>query len=187
MTDKWISGWINNKHHYDSKEKIFKKISSYTGPIKTMLDIGCGLARESEHYYKTYGTKIYLLDGDFNETTERPRDTNYGNVNNFKFYSKIDDLKKSYDERNMEYVFVDASNIQLDTSVKFDLIYSAVSCGFHYPASTYKNLIQEHIHDNTKIIFDIRKKSDQSDIIIKNILDETKKYITAEIVFKDEI
>jgi len=187
MDDKWITGWLNNSYHAESKEKIFKKISSYTGPVETMLDIGCGIARESEHFHKTFGTKIYLLDGDRDNTKDNPRDANYGGVKDFKFYSKITDLKKTYDERNMEYVFIDANNIQIDKNIKFDLFYSAVSCGFHYPASTYKHLIQKHKHKNSKIIFDIRKKSNQKDIVIKNILSETKKYITAEIEFKNEI
>lgn len=181
---RWLNSWTSeNQVHLNSKKEIFERLSKYTGPIKTMLDIGCGLAREAEFYQKKYGTTLYLLDGDFNTTKEQPRDTNYGSISNFKFYSPIEELKKSYNERGLRYNFIDANNIFIEKSIKFNLIYSCVSCGFHYPASTYKELILNHINSDSKIIFDIRKKSTQTDIKIKNILHESKKFITAEIEF----
>lgn len=182
--DRWLNSWTStNLVHYNSKKEIFERLSKYTGPVKTILDIGCGLAREAEFYQKAYDTDLYLLDGDFSSTENRPRDIKYGDVLSFKFYSKIEDLKKSYNQRGLRYNFIDANNIFVDSNVKFDLVYSCVSCGFHYPASTYKELILNHINTSTKIIFDIRNGSNQQDIKIKEVLYKSKKFITAEIEF----
>ena len=79
-------------------------------------------------------------------------------------------------------------NINLDSDLKFDLITSWVSCGFHYPANTYKELIEKHSTSDTKIILDIRKNKQQivgseQGIEIVNILNERQKYVTAEVKF----
>jgi hypothetical protein len=139
--------------------------------------------REAQLFQEKHNTSLYLLEGDFEDTKENRRDVNYGTVESFKFYNKVSDLKEWWDSQKLDYTFVDANNIRLDDSLKFDLIYSSVSCGFHYPASTYKDLISKHSHKNTKIIFDIRKKSEQHDIKIIKVIAETKKYVTAEIQF----
>jgi SAM-dependent methyltransferase len=189
--NKWINGWLDTKvndEYLAIKLDNFNIIQSYIQRIpKTILDIGCGLAKESEFFQKKYKSDLYLLDGDFNSTTENKRDINYGTVSSFKFYSKIDDLKKSFNERNMNYTFVDANNISIDDSIKFDLIYSIVSCGFHYPAKTYKDLILKHSNNESIIIMDLRSSSilEQSeDIEIVNILQTSKKSIKAHVRFK---
>lgn len=155
--NKWIEKWKDNESHFQSKKDNFESIIKYLGePPKRMLEIGCGLAYESEMFYKEYGTEIWLLDGDYSK--ERGgSDVNWNpNVDKFRFYSKVDDLKKSYDSRGMTYTFVDANNIKIPADVKFDFICSFKSCGFHYPAATYKDLIKKHSDENTKVIFDIR-------------------------------
>jgi SAM-dependent methyltransferase len=189
--NKWINGWLDTKvndEYLAIKLENFNIIQSYIQRIpKTILDIGCGLAKESEFFQKKYKSDLYLLDGDFNSTTENKRDINYGDVSSFKFYSKIDDLKKSFNDRHMNYTFVDADNISIDDSIKFDLIYSIVSCGFHYPAKTYKDLILKHSNNESIIIMDLRSSSilEQSeDIEIVNILQTSKKSIKAHVRFK---
>lgn len=188
----WIKIWTDNYQgdpsmqldHLEHKRVVFQKLKSYTGFVKNMLDIGCGIAREAKLFQETYGTNLYLLDGDFDKSLHKNRSVNYGSVEDFKFYSKISDLKKFWNSQGMKYNFIDANNIQINESLKFDLIYSAVSCGFHYPASTYKDLILKHSCASTKIIFDIRKSKKQDDIKIIKIILETKKFITAQIEFK---
>lgn len=179
----WIENWADESY-ISLKEENFLNIENFLQcSPKKILDIGCGLAFESERFQKKYNSKIWLLDSDFSNTEDNVRDVSFGPVETFKFYSRIDDLTNSFDQRNMKYVFVDANNINIDDDVTFDLIYSFVSCGFHYPASTYKSLIQKHKNKKTKVILDIRKKSICTDIKIINVIAETKKYITAQIEF----
>jgi hypothetical protein len=181
--DKWMDKWVSDPDHKVKREKIFQSVYEYTGDVGIMLEIGCGLARESECYQKKCGTELYLLDGDVSETEDNKREIHYGEADSFKFYTPISELKSSYDERGMKYTFVDANNIDIPEDVKFDLIYSSKSCGFHYPASTYKELVRKHSHENTKVIFDVRTDPKQKDISIKKILFRDKISAYAEIEF----
>jgi SAM-dependent methyltransferase len=186
--NKWISSWLTDQH-LEKKVKNFNIIKEYlTITPKTILDIGCGLAFESEMMQKEFGSELYLLDGDFENTRDLTRDVNYGSLETMKFYSKVDDLKTSYKTRNLQYNFVDANNISIKENKKFDLIYSFESCGFHYPISSYIDLIQNHSHENTVLIFDIRNKNlseQQENFTIVKVLEKTKKYSKMHIdIFK---
>lgn len=181
---KWLDVW-NTEEHDNNKLAAFKILDKHlTKKPINILDIGCGLAKESELFQKNYNSNLWLLDGEFGSNVLKKRQVKYGNVNNFNFYNKIDELKQSWDSRNIKYNFVDANNILLDESIKFDLVYSSLSCGFHYPAEIYRDLILKHSHANTKIIFDLRHKNlFEQKVKVINILFQNKKYITAEIEF----
>lgn len=171
--ERWQEPWFDN-----SRLDNFKSINDYINfQPKNLLDIGCGLAHEAEHFQKEYNSNIYLIDGDVRVTENNNRDINYGPVNDFRFYNKIEDLEKSYQERGLKYKFFDCNNINpiytFDTD--FDLIFSNLSCGFHYPASTYKDLILNNSTENTVMIMDFQKKyfhQQEKDIEIINVVHE---------------
>jgi len=183
----WLDLWADNEY-VKLKENNFKILDKFLkDPPKNILDIGCGLAFESERFQKKYNTDLWLLDSDTSYTENRPRSTGIGEVDTFRFYNTLDNLKKSYNERNLQYTFVDANKIDIDENVKFDVIYSILSCGFHYPAITYKNLINKHSHENTKVILDIRKKSwpvQKNDFKTFDIIHTGLKHYTCQITFK---
>lgn len=155
--ENWKSKWDNEEHQLEKKEQ-FRLLDSCLNIIpRNILDIGCGFARESEYFQKKYNCDLFLLDGNFDNSADAKREYKYGKVDNFRFYNKIDDLKENWNNRNMRYTFVDANDIKLDKNIKFDLIYSIKSCGFHYPLDTYYKLIKNHSHANTKLVFDIRQ------------------------------
>src|SRR5210317_2072015 len=184
---KWLNSWNLPWHTSDRKER-FEILDNYLeSPPRSILDIGCGLARESEYFQKKYGTELYLLDGDFDQTKEKPRDNQWGSAESFRFYSPVQELLDSYDSRNIDYTFVDALNPVIHPDKKFDVIYSLLSCGFHYPASTYKGLIQMHSNNETKIIIDCRfhtLESQKQDFEIIKIIKEYDHYYKLEIKFK---
>lgn len=183
--NKWLEVW-KDEEHINKKINNAELIKSFLkSSPKTILEIGCGLAVESEILQKFYNSELYLLDGDFDQNIGT-RDVSYGDASTMIFYNKIDTLIESFNSRNMKYNFVDAFNINLPEDIKFDLIYSFESCGFHYPAKTYKDLILKHSHKDTIVIFDIRKKSlneQKNDFEIIEILNDTRKFITAQIKF----
>lgn len=185
--NEWLNVW-DTANYNDIKTNNFKILDKFLkNKPKNILDIGCGLAFESEMFQKKYNSDLYLLDSDFDNTEDRKRDVTYGSTESFKFYSKIDDLKKSYNSRNMKYTFVDANNINIDANIKFDLIYSILSCGFHYPAKTYKDLVKKHSHKNTIVLFDIRKKTlkeQEQDFEVISIVNDIDKHYTCQIQFK---
>lgn len=184
--NKWLDHWETTEHK-EKKISNANLLKSYLKETpKRILEIGCGLAIESEILQRHYGCELYLLDGDF-ESKSAIRDVSYGEVDTMAFYNKVEDLKKSFDSRRLHYVFIDAQDINIFETTKFDLIFSFESCGFHYPAKTYKDLVLKHSHENTKVIFDIRKKTlkEQSeDFEIIEILQDSKKFVTAHIKFK---
>lgn len=187
MEKKWQNFW-ENSDYTKLKENNFVALDNFLKkPPNSILDIGCGLAFESEMFQRKYNTELYLLDGDFSQTENNKRDIQYGIVENFKFYSKIDDLKSSFNQRSMRYFFIDAHNIQIPNEKKFDLIYSILSCGFHYPAYIYRDVIMKHSHKETEVIMDIRtttlnEQAKYFDVL--SIVHKGKKHHTCQIRFK---
>lgn len=182
----WIELW-KSKSYQELKIKNFNNIDNFINFVPNkILDIGCGFAFESEMFQKKYNSELFLLDSNYKDESNKSRQVSYGNVDNFSFYNKIDDLKESYNYRKMNYTFIDSNNLDI-VDAKFDLIYSFLSCGFHYPAITYKDFIKEHTTTDTIIILDLRKNSindQKDDIIIIEEIYESSKHITAQIRYK---
>ena len=75
----------------------------------------------------------------------------------------------------------------INEDIKFDLIYSFESCGFHYPITTYKDFLKRHIDKSTVLIFDVRRKASKEQLEDFDIIDNiniTKKYDTLVLKFK---
>ena len=193
-SEDWIGGtWVSDWYQ-KLKEENFRLIDNFLSkpPLK-ILDIGCGLAWESRMFNKKYGSQLWLIDGDVEDNDKKLPSAGEGayhqSANDFLYYyslERIDAELKKLGTKN--YHLIDCNNINLDSDLKFDLITSWVSCGYHYPANTYKELIEKHSTSDTKIILDIRKNKQQivgseQGIEIVNILNERQKYVTAEVKF----
>ena len=192
MSNSWIDDVWNPNDYQTKKKNNFKIIDEYLekAPLN-ILDIGCGLAWESRLFQQKYNSKLWLLDGDRN-FTEEDNKTEVGwnpTVDTLRFYHKLDFLDKTLkDLGTQNYKLLDTNNLEIPKDVKFDLIVSFQSCGFHYPANTYKSLILNHCDQNTKIIFDVRFQKRQlritDDVEIIKILSEHEKHKLVEIKFK---
>ena len=191
----WMGEVWNTELYQQLKRENFELVDKYlpSAPLK-ILDIGCGLAWESRLFNQKYGSELWLLDGDTKNNDTKLSTASEGayhsTPNEFLYYyplQKLDEELKKLGTQN--YYLVDCNNIQIDGDVKFDLITSWVSCGFHYPSSTYRDLILKHSHENTKIIFDIRIKTKQINPVLEDgveliqSLNKRRKYVTAEIKF----
>ncbi len=128
-------------------------------PITRILDIGCGFAETSRILQQRHGCELWLLEGDFTSTESRERPSGYGETETMKFYTGIDRLRAQWDAQGMQYTFVDANDIQIPNDVKFDLVTSHLSCGFHYPVSTYADLIKTHSTPDCAVAMNIRRKT----------------------------
>jgi SAM-dependent methyltransferase len=184
--NEWITLW-ESEWYRTLKTNNFNAVDRFLKtPPKRILDIGCGYAFESEMFQQKYQTDLYLLDSTIENTIGVQRQTNYGPADQFSFYNTVNTLTESYNQRKMNYVFIDSNNINLDNTLKFDVIYSFLSCGFHYPANTYKDFILEHTTKNSIIILDLRKKQlaeQLTDIKVINVIYESEKHITAQVQF----
>lgn len=142
--------------YIQGKQALFERIDAYVNrPIKRILDIGCGFAKTSELFQKKHGCELYLLESDIDNSPGK-RIGKWGTADSFQWYLPIDRLKQAWDEQGMRYTLVDGANIQVAPDIKFDLVYSWLSCGFHYPVSTYRDFIKRHTTPDSIIIMDFR-------------------------------
>lgn len=193
----WLNGEWGTKEYQKAKEKNFTILcNELKSTPKRILDIGCGLAWESRMFNQRFGTELWLIDGDV--SANKIKDSSSSEINfhkstdTFLFYHELDFLKEELDKRETKnYHLIDVNNINIPLDIKFDLVTSWLSCGFHYPASTYKDLVMRHSDKNTRIFFDIRTHLktkeifyNDSTIEIVKIYDKHRKHITAEIKFK---
>ena len=185
LEDRWLNAEWQTAEFKESKITSFNLLNSFlTKPPQNILDIGCGLAYESEMFQHTYNSNLYLLDGDFESSIANSRDRKYGPADNMAFYTKIDSLKNNFDERKLKYNFVDANNIQLSADLKFDLVYSNVSYGYHYPLSTYLELLKAHTTKESVLIFDINSGRVAEQIKDTFNIVESKPYPDQKKIFK---
>jgi SAM-dependent methyltransferase len=156
IDEKWTS-----PEYLAGTEEIFRQVDAYLKtPPRRILDIGCGFARVSQLFQQKYGTELWLLDGDFHANPETAvRKAKYGSKESFQFYLSVSDLKQHWDQQGINYRFVDANSIDIPKDIKFDFVCSWISCGFHYPVSSYKTLIQTHTTEDSVVIMDFRRKS----------------------------
>lgn len=191
----WIDDVWFTELYQQLKKENFEITNSYLKiPPKRILDIGCGLAWESRYFNQAHNSELWLIDGDIkNNDTKLPSAATgayHQDPNDFLYYYSLQKLDQELQKLGTKnYHLVDCNDIRIDENIKFDLITSWVSCGFHYPSSTYRDLILKHSHADTKIIFDIRIKRKQSNPILEpgveivHRLNERSKYVTAEIKF----
>jgi SAM-dependent methyltransferase len=187
----WLKDVWQGDDYKKSKQISFSLLDSFlTTAPKNILDIGCGLAFESEMFQKKYNSNLYLLDGDFQTTIDIQRDRKYDSVKPLAFYSKINDLKDSFDARKLKYTFIDANNINLPDGLIFDFVYSNVSCGYHYPLSTYIELLKSHTDEHSIMVFDIHSRflaeqlESTFDVLDMKYYPNQKKIIKCQLKFK---
>ncbi len=196
MTSTWMNGEWSDPAYQQIKKENFEILDRYLQvPPTRILDIGCGLAWESRMINEKYQTELWLLDGDSSKNTDKlasAKDINWHETaDEFLFYHTFDVLESELKKLGTKnYKLIDCNNINIPSDVKFDVITSWLSCGFHYPVSTYKELMLKHSHENTKIIVDVRSHVKtkelflESGIEIVSVLNERRKVATVEIKFK---
>lgn len=169
FTQDWMKGEWSEIDYQRMKEKNFEILDQYlSAKPKNLLDIGCGLAWESRLFSEKYGTELWLVDGDSEANSDKSSAYDIGyhsSSDNFLFYNKLEILdKKLIELKTQNYHLIDCNNISIAENIKFDLITSWLSCGFHYPINTYRDLILKHSHKDTVIVFDVRLKLKTNEI-----------------------
>lgn len=162
MSNEYLPLWTDPEY-IAGKQQIFLQVDQYLAGSrpKRILDIGCGYAHVSQQFQRKYGSDLWLLEGTrLSNTDQHTRKAKYGSVDNFQFYTDYANLESYWRSQEMLYTLVPADQcLELDPNLKFDLIYSWISCGYHYPVRTYRDLILKHSDARTKVIMDIRRKS----------------------------
>jgi len=192
---RWINASWSTPEYQAEKKKNFDVITAYLKSTPAnLLDIGCGLAWESRMFGNQFNTELWLIDGDANNNKDKDsnsKETNYHeSANSFLFYHTLELLDAELKKLNTpNYHLIDCNVLNIPNDVKFDIITSWLSCGFHYPVSTYKDLILKHSHKDTRVIVDLRTMGKgqepilESGVEVVSILEKYKKHVTAEIRF----
>ena len=192
---RWINATWSTPEYQDEKKKNFKVITTYLKSKPTnLLDIGCGLAWESRMFGNQFNTELWLLDGDADNNKDKNSNSKetkwHESTNSFLFYHTIDLLDTELKRLNTpNYHLIDCNVLNIPKNITFDLITSWLSCGFHYPVSTYRELILKHSHKDTQVIVDLRTHGKGQDPILEDgveivsILQKYRKHVTAEIRF----
>ena len=187
----YIKDWIDQEwfsdHYQQHKRENFELLDQYLDqPPLAILDIGCGLAWESRWFNEKYGSSLWLIDGDSasqSVTDDHSQARYHATAETFMFYLPLATLNQHLQQLNTKnYRLYTAETFDLPEHFKFDLITSWVSCGFHYPVSTYRDILLRHCGPRTRIVMDLRTTAaPESGVTVVNTINRRRKYHTCEI------
>lgn len=161
-------------------ESIKRAIPVRSAGQINILDIGAGMGGVDVLLYQHYSAlgvepHVYLLDKDSVDAKIK-----YGYSNAPSAYNHVD-ITDEFLALNSVPIGNRLCTTSYPTTLKFDIVLSLISCGFHYSISEYISFIKSSIHPKTILIFDIRKFSGQFDQLHNvfnwvNCLQITEKY-----------
>ena len=159
---------------------------------ETILEIGGGIGRASVYFRNRFNwdnTKFYMLDGNSGEKQIAPIDGDGTN----DFYNNFDATIKFCLDNNITNIeLMDASNLNWKDQikdVKFNLIYSFLSIGFHWNIDMYLDHLYEYCNDNTVLLFGMRGTDRGDDFALKQekIVNEHPKYQIVKTIRESEL
>ena len=133
---------------------------------QSVLDIGCGIGLASLGVFGVLGNKAayYLLDKD--EVDDKPKGKYHNSAESFGASGCLDvahDLLKSagFEEVYKRDIVHDGWPRRTKNSnmLRFDVIISTLSCGFHYPVATYATQIRKSVRGSGIVVLDVRKEA----------------------------
>lgn len=126
---------------------------------KNILEIGGGVGRSSVYMKKRYGwddSHFYMLDGNTGDRQIAPVD----GKGTKDFYNSHEATSTFCSENNLtNYTLLDAETDEWKNTtkgIKFDLIYSFLSVGFHWDINLYLSTLVNYCLPSTKLIFGMR-------------------------------
>jgi len=177
---------IDQEYFAYAKKKADKFIKFIPPNIKTILDIGCGIAGVDiilNEYLKF--SKIYLLD-----KTKTEREIYYGFKKSGAFYSSLELAKETFKINGLNTNLIELIDAPNDGNIQIqkgsiDLVISTISWGFHYPISTYLKSVFNLLNDKGILILDLRNGETSNKELRKllenfniEIIDSERKYLT---------
>lgn len=148
----------------DDVAKEFAMIAPYLPQhAEAVLDIGCGVAAIDVPIHRHYGhVKIFLLDA----TQKDP--IHYGFQPRAAFYNSLDSardllLQNGVPKDDIE-LFVATENFDLPNT-QFDLIFSLIAWGFHFPVETYLDHVYDKLKPGGVLIIDVRTGTEGENLL----------------------
>jgi SAM-dependent methyltransferase len=125
-----------------------------------ILDIGCGLGVIDVLLSKHYPNANFYLQ-DKSETIDLTKKYN-GFNKTYQYYNNIDLLKEFVTNNGIKTFNIIDGNDIFNTDLKFDVIMSLLSCGWHYSLLTYLEFIKTHLSNEGILIIDVRNETEES-------------------------
>ncbi|MEN8893951.1 class I SAM-dependent methyltransferase [Planktotalea arctica] len=120
---------------------------------KKIADIGCGYALFDLFLAKEYDSKLALIDIESNDNRH------FGFKDSGAAYSSLANASKFLAANGVKKSAIKTFNPEADDLSKLsklDYAFSFISCGFHYPWSTYEDFFKHNVAPDGRIILDIR-------------------------------
>lgn len=137
----------------------FQVLERFLGPrtIGRMVDIGCGHALIDLFFFRRYGSDLHLVDI---ETSER-RYQDYHETGSG--YASLRAARTFLERNGVPSARITTTNPSRETLADkgCDLVLSLLSCGFHYPVSTYTGFAQAALKPGGLFVVDLRKGTGQ--------------------------
>lgn len=137
-----------------------------------VLEIGSGIGRASVYLFKYFNwnnTNFYLLDGNSGDKQV----SGISNNGIGSFYNSLDATREFCLSNGITNLYL--LNAEKEDwkkiDVKFDICYSFLAVGFHWPVSLYLNIIYEMLVDNALLIFGIRSGDSRFDTFMDTQID----------------
>jgi len=145
--------------------RTYESIKAYLpNDCSRVLDIGCGLGGIDLMVYGHYNGNVELNLFDYSKIDDK---IHYGYQNIGSIYNSLELSKEFLVMNGVDEHKIRIHNAENEFPIgRFDVILSILSCGFHYPVSTYLSKVKDSL--NGVAIFDIRKYSKQEDELRKN-------------------
>lgn len=169
--------------------QIEQVIQLAPGAFDRVLDIGCGPAEHAREFQKRFGSELWLIEGNASNNVNKQESARKSkwreSTADFLYYHDLAHLRQRLDNLGTQrYHLIDCERAhEIDAAVKFDLICSWKSCGYHYPLNSYSDLIRNHSHEGTRIVMDLRRgkgvlKLDAGWRIVQELYHHKRKYTT---------
>ncbi|MAV82933.1 MAG: hypothetical protein CMI90_05685 [Pelagibacteraceae bacterium] len=163
---------INDNLNKNFKKEFNDLIDHLPRTTSNILDIGSGLGVIDIYLNEHYNQKpnFTLIDKNFIEKKVYYGFNSSGQAyNNFKITK--DFLLHNGLNSDQLSIFDADSNLLFD--VKFDLVVSLLSMGYHYPLDQYLSVFKNNTHKNTVFIIDIAEEYNDKNQIF-NLFDSAK-------------
>jgi len=118
-----------------------------------VADIGCGYALFDMFLAKEYDSKLALINLESNDNRHfgfKDSGAAYSSLANIETFLKANGVKKG------KVKTYNPETDDLSKIKKLDYAFSFISCGYHYPLSTYHQFFRDSVGKNGRIIVDIR-------------------------------
>jgi len=125
---------------------------------KRVLDIGCGIGLASMAVHGYFGNKAEYVLLDKDAVDDKPKGFYHGKADGFGSSGCLEQAVEFLTSNGVEDVScVDISREPFPAG-KFNVIISTLSCGFHYPVSTYAAQIKAAIRPSGIVVLDVRRE-----------------------------